>query len=128
MSIAAKSAAKTIALGAAAASAISGRSNSNVIEGHAIELPAGTQPQPGDNLPVARPADKLERRKEGTAVIKTAAAATAGGLVAGAASIALAKVAREIVKPIPGLSRRRKRDIESSQSILIDVHYLKSRK
>lgn len=94
----------------------------DVIDGSAVEV--GTS----GPLPVARPAGGLQKHQSGGAVVKTAAAATAGGLALGAASVALARVMREAARPLPGLSRRRKRDIESSQSILIDIHVLKGRK
>jgi hypothetical protein len=94
----------------------------DVIDGRAIEVGSSGP------VPVARPAGPVAKAVPGAVVAKRAAAATVGGLAAGAASVALARLAREAVRPIPGLSRRRKRDIESSQSILIDIHVLKPRR
>ncbi len=94
----------------------------DVIEGRALELGSSAP------LPAPRKAGAMARPHAGTAVVKRAAAATTAGLAVGAASVALARVVREATRPIPGLARRRKRDIESSQSILIDIHVLKPRK
>lgn len=95
----------------------------DVIDGEAVEIADSGRP-----LPAPRRAGTLDKRRQGGAVVKTAAATAAGGLAVGAASVALAKVVREATRPIPGLSRRRKRDIAASESILIDIHYLKPRK
>ncbi len=105
----------------------SGVFDGNVVDGSAVEASA-SGPVPVA-VPVPRTGGGLQRRQSGgVTVVKTAAAATAGGLALGAASVALARVVREVTRPLPGLARRRKRDIESSQTILIDIHLLKPRK
>lgn len=105
----------------------SGDFDGDVVDGSAVEVSAsGAVPVA---VPVPRPAGGIQPRQPGgVAVVKTAAAATAGGLAMGAGAVALARVVREVTRPLPGLARRRKRDIESSQTILIDIHLLKPRK
>ena len=67
----------------------------------------------------------LERRREGDIAVRAVAVAAAGGVVAGAASVALIRAA---TRP-GGLSGQRKsarrRDVAASRSFLIDVHLLK---
>lgn len=80
-------------------------------------------------MPQAASARALERRSDRDLVVRNVAVATAGGLVAGAATIAVAVAAKTAAKkaavPSPGLARRRRKDIVQSQSFLVDVHVLK---
>jgi hypothetical protein len=97
-----------------------------------VQQTPGTAPVPrGAAVPEAAVPTALERRADLDVAVRNVAVATAGGLVAGAATIAVAVAAKSVAKyataPTPGLSRRRKKDIVSSQSFLIDVHTLKGR-
>lgn len=81
-------------------------------------------------VPEATNTHAVAKRSDKEIAVRQVAVATAGGVVAGAATIAVAAVARQAVKhagPTPGLARRRKKDISHSQSFLIDVHVLKGR-
>lgn len=77
-------------------------------------------------VPEAAQPKAVGKRSDRELAVRSVAVATAGGVVAGAATIAVAAVAKNIAKPTPGLARRRKKDILQSQSFLIDVHVLKS--
>lgn len=76
-------------------------------------------------VPEAAEARAVAKRSDRDVAVRSVAVATAGGVVAGAATIAVAAVAKNLAKPMPGLSRRRRKDILQSQSFLIDVHMLK---
>src|SRR3954468_6047847 len=86
-----------------------------------------------DNMPVPRSAavpeasgvHALATKNERELAVRSVAVATAGGLAAGAATIAVAAVAKNIAKPGPGLARRRRKDIVASRSFMVDVHLLK---
>lgn len=78
-------------------------------------------------VPEAAEIKAVAKRSDREMAVRSVAVATAGGVVAGAATIAVAAVAKNMAKPTPGLARRRKRDIMQSQSFLIDVHMLKGR-
>ena len=86
-----------------------------------------------DNMPVPRSAAVPEAtqvhavatKNERELAVRSVAVATAGGLAAGAATIAVAAVAKNIAKPSPGLARRRRKDIVASRSFMVDVHLLK---
>lgn len=106
-------------------------------DGIVIDAEASEIVDEAETMPVRRAASvpesaaprAVELRSERDMAVRNVAVATAGGLVAGAATIAVAAVAKTAAKhataPTPGLSRRRRRDIASSQSYLIDVHTLK---
>lgn len=103
-----------------------------VIDAEASEIvePASVVPiRRAAAVPEAAAPQAVEVRSERDMAVRNVAVATAGGLVAGAATIAVAAVAKTAAKhataPTPGLSRRRRKDIASSQSYLIDVHTLK---
>lgn len=95
-----------------------------------VELPSNTPIRRVAAVPEAGDPQTLAKRSDREMAVRNVAVATAGGLVAGAATIAVAAVAKTAAKhavaPNPGLARRRRRDIASSQSFLIDVHTLKS--
>ncbi len=76
-------------------------------------------------VPEAADVRAVAKKSDRELAVRSVAVATAGGVVAGAATIAVAAVAKNMAKPTPGLSRRRKKDILQSQSFLIDVHLLK---
>lgn len=89
--------------------------------------------EPGTNaiprsaaVPEASEIHAVAKKSDREIAVRNVAVATAGGVVAGAATIAVAVAAKNMAKPTPGLSRRRKKDILQSQSFLIDVHLLKS--
>jgi hypothetical protein len=76
-------------------------------------------------LPAAGNVRALARKRDGEMAVRTVALATAGGVVAGAATVVLAKAAKQLAKPTPGLARRRKKDVVASRTFLVDVHLLK---
>jgi hypothetical protein len=98
-----------------------------LLEAEAIEEPA----RAGDDDPVeARP---LPERAAPTAVgpwrgeVRTVAIAAAGGIVAGAATVAVARATRAAVQPRRRLRRRareRMPGVIASRSFLVDVHLL----
>jgi hypothetical protein len=97
-----------------------------------VRTAPGTAPIPrAAAVPEAAAPKAVEQRSERDIAVRNVAVATAGGLVAGAATIAVAVAAKSAAKyataPTPGLSRRRKKDILQSQSFLVDVHVLKGR-
>lgn len=77
-------------------------------------------------LPEAREVRALDARRESDLAMRNVAVATAGGVVAGAATIVLVRAAQKIAKPAPGLARRRRKDVVASRSFMVDVHMLKS--
>jgi hypothetical protein len=95
--------------------------------------PAESDATPSDNMPVPRSAavpvasdvHAVAIKSERELAVRSVAVATAGGLAAGAATIAVAAVAKNIAKPGPGLARRRRKDIVASRSFMVDVHLLK---
>lgn len=95
-----------------------------------VEEPSAAPIPRAAAVPEAGDPKVLAKRSEREIAVRNVAVATAGGLVAGAATIAVAAVAKTAAKnataPTPGLSRRRKKDILQSQSFLVDVHVLKS--
>jgi hypothetical protein len=90
-----------------------------------IEEPSNSPIRRASAVPEATDTHAVSKRSDREIAVRNVAVATAGGLVAGAATIAVAAVAKNAAKPSPGLSRRRKKDILNSQSFLIDVHTLK---
>jgi hypothetical protein len=76
-------------------------------------------------VPEASDVRALATKNERELAVRSVAVATAGGLAAGAATIAVAAVAKNIAKPGPGLARRRRKDIVASRSFMVDVHLLK---
>lgn len=94
-----------------------------------VEAPSNSPIRRAAAVPEAGDPQALAKRSEREMAVRNVAVATAGGLVAGAATIAVAVVAKTAAKhavtPTPGLARRRRSDIASSQSFLIDVHTLK---
>jgi hypothetical protein len=106
-----------------------------VIDAEIAEIPADT----GDGSSAALPATRsvlpeateiraLEARREADAAVRTVAVATAGGVVAGAATVVLARVAQKLAKPAAGLAHRRRKDVLASRSFMVDVHLLKSQR
>lgn len=100
-----------------------------LLEAEAIEDDvAMPSPEPAtDALPIEREAGDLSLW---TDEARTVALAAAGGIVAGAATVAVAKAASRAVSPSRrgvrrGLLRREKqREVVASRSFLIDVHLL----
>ena len=83
----------------------------------------------------AEAADALPVRRDGGDVslwrdeARTVAIAAAGGIVAGAATVAVAKAAARVAAPSKrsrrsGLRRRDDREVIASRSFLVDVHLL----
>ncbi|MGH2906188.1 MAG: hypothetical protein ACRDKI_05400 [Solirubrobacterales bacterium] len=79
-------------------------------------------------VPEASGVRALATKNERELAVRQVAVATAGGVVAGAATIAVAAVAKNIAKPAPGLARRRRKDVVASRSFMVDVHLLKSQR
>lgn len=79
-------------------------------------LPASYEERGGSSLPVLRPE------------VKTAAVAAAGGVLAGAATVAVVRAvsgAASRTRPQRRLGRRRERqNVVASRSFLVDVHLL----
>ncbi len=79
-------------------------------------LPAGYEPDQGSALPVLRPE------------VKSAAIAAAGGVLAGAATVAAVRAVTSVAsraKAPRRLGRRRERQhVVASRSFLVDVHLL----
>ena len=104
--------------------------NGEIVIDAEVEESAST----GGNMPVRRDASvpqasdvrAVASKHDKDLAVRSVAVATAGGLAAGAATIAVAAVAKTVARPLPGLARRRKRDIVASRSFLVDVHMLKS--
>jgi hypothetical protein len=99
-----------------------------LLETEAIEMPASDDPgadtAPARPLPVRRE-DRAELsiwRDE----VRTAALAAAGGLVAGAATVAVVRASRGGSGRTAKRSRRRERSVKvvASRSFLVDVHLL----
>jgi hypothetical protein len=105
-----------------------------VIDAEIAELPADTGDAARNALPATRRAlpeatelRALEVRKESDVAVRNVAVATAGGVVAGAATVVIARAAQKLAKPAPGLARRRRKDVIASRSFMVDVHMLKQR-
>ncbi|MCD6015021.1 MAG: hypothetical protein K0R88_1105 [Solirubrobacterales bacterium] len=100
----------------------------DLLESEAIEMPAtgdATEAQPARPLPARREqrGDLSVWRGE----VRTAALAAAGGLVAGAATVAVVRATRGGSGRRPGKrSRGRERPVKvvASRSFLVDVHLL----
>jgi hypothetical protein len=100
----------------------------DLIEGQAVEEPIAS----GDSQAVQEPRRLPEQTRRGEVEagrgeVRTAAIAAAGGLVAGAATVAAVRAARSGTRRgSRGLLPRRKADrpIIASRSFLIDVHVL----
>jgi hypothetical protein len=104
-----------------------------VLEAQAIEEPAADE---GEPLEQGRPLPAPTRRSEVEAwrgEVRTAAIAAAGGLVAGAATVAAVRAVRSSPAPRRQRSRRllrRRQDpprIIASRSFMVDVHILGER-
>jgi hypothetical protein len=101
-----------------------GRVRDEVFEAEAVAEPE----EPGDERPLpatARPTEVAPVASEARAV----AFAAAGGIVAGAATVVIAKAASRASSPskrarrvVPG--RSKKSDVVASRSFLVDVHLL----
>ena len=100
-----------------------------VLDSEAIEEPALDGEVVGDDRPLpqkSRPGDLEAWRGE----MKTAAMAAAGGIVAGVATVAVAKAARgastrrAVSKAMRRQRKMRPANIVASRSFLIDVHVL----
>ena len=99
-----------------------------VLDADAVEVEASEVAlDPGAEtraLPARRQGSELETWKD---EVRTAAIAAAGGVVAGVATVAVAKAARSAVRrPRPRRRAKRERavDVVASRSFLIDVHVL----
>jgi hypothetical protein len=101
-----------------------------LLETEAVEMPADDG---ADDEPTARPLPaRYEDRSEVTVwtpEVKTAALAAAGGLVAGAATVAVVRAAGRSASPKRRGRRglRRDQNIVASRSFLVDVHLLGSK-
>jgi hypothetical protein len=102
-----------------------------LLETEAIEEPAPD----GDSEPELEVRPLPERRAAGDVSVwrgevRTAALAAAGGLVAGAATVAVVRAARPASSRKRPLRRRRERELPArviaSRSFLVDVHLLGS--
>jgi hypothetical protein len=99
------------------------------LESDAVELPADDDvdvADPGVRPLPARPEDSSDLTVW-SGEVKTAALAAAGGLVAGAATVAVVRATRSApAKRRKGLLRRRERpqQVVASRSFLVDVHLL----
>ncbi len=99
-----------------------------VLEAEAVEVPI--EGEPTEIEPEARPLPA--RAEDGTDLtawsgeVKSTALAAAGGLVAGAATVAVVRAARSVPsKRRRGLLRReRPQQVIASRSFLVDVHVL----
>lgn len=105
-----------------------------VIDAEVAELPEQTGDGPRailparrGSLPEATQLRAIEARKEADIAVRNVAVATAGGVVAGAATVVIARVAQKLARPAPGLARRRRKDVLASRSFMVDVHMLKQR-
>jgi hypothetical protein len=101
----------------------------DLLETEAIEVPAFEAEQPGE--PTARPLPAaIDRQAELSAwkgEARTAAIAAAGGLVAGAATVALARATRGGSSKRPAKRARAKErpvKVLASRSFMVDVHLL----
>ena len=109
------------------------RSGEEVLEGEAVE-----EPMTGESKPLAQP-NRLPERSRSAEVepwrdeMRTAAIAAAGGLVAGAATVAALRAVRSGAGPrrqrARRLGRRRQEppSVIASRSFLVDVHLLGNR-
>jgi hypothetical protein len=97
-----------------------------------LEAEAVEEPLPPGSDEVGEPAASRalpdRRRQAGLDAwrgeVRTAAIAAAGGLVAGAATVAAARVMREAAPRVLLGRRKPEREIVASRSFLIDVHLL----
>jgi hypothetical protein len=105
------------------------REREQVLEADAVEMPVESEPT--ELEPEARPLPARAEDGAELAVwsgeVKSAALAAAGGLVAGAATVAVVRAARKT----PGkprrrgiLRRERPQQVIASRSFLVDVHLL----
>jgi hypothetical protein len=102
-----------------------------LLETEAVEMPALENEAEAPDAPVARP---LPARVESQAELsawkgeaRTAAIAAAGGLVAGAATVALARATRGGSSKRPakrGRAKERPVKVLASRSFMVDVHLL----
>jgi len=96
------------------------------LEAEAIEedAPESASPEPAEALPVRREAAEVSVWRDEA---RTVAIAAAGGIVAGAATVAVAKAAAKATpatRSRRGILRRDKNEIIASRSFLVDVHLL----
>jgi hypothetical protein len=90
-----------------------------IVEVNALPVPRSA------GLPQAGDVRALAAKRDRELAVRSVAVATAGGVVAGAATIAIAAVAKNAAKPVPGLARRRRKDVVASRTFMVDVHLLK---
>ena len=103
-----------------------GRVRDEVLEAEAVE--ESDRAESGDDRPVParpRPAEVAATRDDA----RTVAIAAAGGIVAGAATVAIAKAASRAATPSKRgrrtlLGRQKQPDVIASRSFLVDVHLL----
>jgi hypothetical protein len=101
----------------------------DLLEAQAVEEPIA---EPVEEIEQARPLPDKRRNAEVDVVrdeVRTAAIAAAGGVVAGAATVAAVRAVRGTARPKrSGLLRRKQErklgDVVASRSFLIDVHVL----
>jgi hypothetical protein len=102
----------------------------NVLETEAIEVPADGEPVEETAVrPLPARAAGPEAVTVWTPEVKTAALAAAGGIVAGAATVAAVRAAGRTASPKRRGRRglRRDQNIVASRSFLVDVHLLGSK-
>jgi hypothetical protein len=105
------------------------RSAQEVLEAEAVEEAA---PAPDDSEEAAvRPLPELRRNTEvalSSSEVRTVALAAAGGIVAGAATVAAVRVVRAGASRATRSSRKRRQErpanVLASRSFLVDVHLL----
>lgn len=100
----------------------------DLLEAEAIEedAPEGAAEEGAGALPVPREGGDVSLWRDEA---RTVAIAAAGGIVAGAATVAVAKAAARVATPSKrsrrsGLRRRDDREVIASRSFLVDVHLL----
>lgn len=100
----------------------------DLLEAEAVEehAPDGGADEAPDALPVPREGGDVSVWRDEA---RTVAIAAAGGIVAGAATVAVAKAAARVATPSKrsrrgALRRRDNREVIASRSFLVDVHLL----
>ena len=102
-----------------------------LLETEAVELPGGESEQVGEVRPLPVPAQGTDLAMFSDEV-KTAALAAAGGVLAGAATVAVVRATRAVTSPKKRgrrslLGKERPQNVVASRSFLVDVHLLGSK-
>jgi hypothetical protein len=98
-----------------------------VLESDAVEVPTEEELEQPATRPLPAPIDASSELAQWSGEVKTAALAAAGGLVAGAATVAVVRATRGAPKRRGrrGIrSRERPQQVIASRSFLVDVHLL----